>query len=142
MVFPKDCDLTHQTPFQKEDGDKCSSERGQCLEAARAAWNIHDLQKLIWTQFPQELWDGGVGICHIWGFFPLGENIQPSRGVLERPKTFSIYMVFFRVDTVKSQEGPGVLDLHNQSEEMWIKCLVRAKKKVFLKINPSLCQSW
>lgn len=30
---------------------------------------------------------------------------------------------------MKSQEGPGVLDLHSQGEEMWIKCLVKAKKR-------------
>lgn len=35
------------------------------------------------------------------------------------------------MDTVKNQEGPGVLDLHSQGEEMWIKCLVKAKKMCF-----------
>lgn len=71
-------------------------------------------------------------IMHILGFFPLGENIQPSRSVPEHPKAFSIFMFlffFFRMDTVKSQEGPGVLDLFSQGEEMWIKCLVKAKKR-------------
>lgn len=42
----------------------------------------------------------------------------------------------FRMDTVKSQEKPGVLDLHSQSEETQIKCLIRAKR-VCLKMNYS-----
>lgn len=37
---------------------------------------------------------------------------------------------------MKSQEGPGVLDLHSQGEEMWIKCLVKAKKKGVFKDKP------
>lgn len=106
---------------------------GQCLQAGRAAWSIHGLQKLTETRFPQELWGGGVGSCRILGFFPLTENIQPPWIVPEHPKAFSIFMglffSFFRMDTVKSQEGPGVLDLHSQGEEMWIKCLVKAKKR-------------
>lgn len=68
MVFAKGCDPSRTEPFQEVDGDKCSTERGQCLVAGRAAWSIQDLQKLTWTQFPQELCGGGVRICHIWDF--------------------------------------------------------------------------
>lgn len=56
-------------------------------------------------------------------FFPLLKNPQPSQSVQEQYlKAFGIShprcMFFFRTDTVKSQEGPGVLDLRSQSEEM------------------------
>lgn len=68
MVFPKGHDPSRTEPFQEVDGYKCSSERGQCLVAGRAAWSIQDLQKLTGTQFPQELCDRGIGICHIWDF--------------------------------------------------------------------------
>lgn len=44
------------------------------------------------TQFPQEFWDGGAEFCHILGFFPLGENIQPPQSVPEHPKAFSIFI--------------------------------------------------
>lgn len=56
-------------------------------------------------------------------FFPLVKNIQPFQSVLEQYlKAFGISqlscMFFFKMDTVKSQEGPGVLDLRSRSEEM------------------------
>lgn len=41
---------------------------------------------------------------------------------------------------MKSQEGPDVLDMHSQGEEMWIKCLVKAKKGVFKDKSQSLSQ--
>lgn len=41
---------------------------------------------------------------------------------------------------MESQEGPGVLDLHGQGEEMWINCLAGSKKEVFLKIYQFLSE--
>lgn len=46
-------------------------------------------------------------------------------------------MLLFRKDTGKSGKGPGVFQLDSQSEEVYIKCLARAKK-VCLKKNYSL----
>lgn len=63
------------------------------------------LQNPTETQFPQELWDGGVGFCHISGFFPPGENIQPSQSVPEHPKTFNIFMRFFFQDGYGEKSG-------------------------------------
>lgn len=76
-----------------------------------------------------------------WVFSPAIKHIQASQSVLEQYlKAFVIpqlrCMDSFRMDTVKSQEKPGVLDLCSQSEETQIKCLIRARK-VCLKMNYS-----
>lgn len=63
------------------------------------------------------------------GIFPSRRELPVISECPRTPKTpHHLCGVFFRVDTLKSQEGPGVLGLHSQSEEMWIKCLMRAKK--------------
>lgn len=76
------------------------------------------------------------------GIFPSRRELSGISECPGTPKTLQhLCGFFFRMDTLKSQGGPGVLDLHSQSEEKWIKCFMRAKKKVCSKINPSLCHS-
>lgn len=117
-----------------------AGESGLAASMARASKNIgRDNSRRVCVM--------EISVCHVLGFFsPSIKNIQASQSVLEQYlEAFGIpqlrCMDSVRMDTVKSQEKPGVLDLRSQSEETQIKCLIRAKKAC-LKMNYSCHHSY